>query len=313
MISVLMSVYNEKLSEIRESIDSVLAQTYEDFELIVVLDNPTNSQAYSLLNEYSQKDSRIKVLVNNKNIGLAMSMNTAAEAASGEYFLRMDADDVCEPERFRLQYDVIKDGKYDLVCSNYEFIDEEGNCLNRKTGIYTDKQLDKLLPYRNIIHHPTIIMTAECFSKVGGYRNYPCAQDYDLWLRMKCAKIKMHMMPQMLLKYRVRPESTTIKKRYMQSCTLDYIRMIYKKSRMKGYSYEDYNSYLKKRGVDKEGANEDFLHYSQMYIDAKKNFSDKKFLKGMKKLLKIWFCSKYYRPRVLSSLKMVVIMKFAAK
>ena len=219
MISVLMSVYNETLDEIRQSLDSILSQTYTDFEVIVVLDQPQYMEGLALLRKYAEKDSRIRILENEKNIGLALSMNYAAENARGEYLLRMDADDICMPERFQLQYDAIQKGNYDLVCGNYDFIDEMGNLLLQKPAIYTDRQLEALLPHRNTIHHPTVIMRAAKFHEVGGYRNYPCAQDYDLWLRMKCAGYRMHMMSEKMIQYRVRQASTTVQKRYKQSCT----------------------------------------------------------------------------------------------
>ena len=104
MISVLMSVYNETLREIRESIDSILAQTYTDFELIIVLDQPNYDEGLSLLREYASQDNRIKILVNEKNMGLALSMNYAAEHAKGAFLLRMDADDICMPDRLQKQY-----------------------------------------------------------------------------------------------------------------------------------------------------------------------------------------------------------------
>ena len=272
MISVLMSVYNESLDEIRQSVDSILTQSYTDFELIVVLDRADYAEGLALLREYEGKDARVKVLVNEKNMGLALSMNRAAEYASGVYLLRMDADDICLPGRFQLQYDAISAGDYDLICGNYDFMDEDGNDLPQKPQLYNDKQLSALLPYRNIVHHPTAIMTAEIFRKVGGYRNYPCAQDYDLWLRMKCAGARMHMMPQKLIRYRVRQTSTTAQKRYKQSCTVAYIRSLYgEKNKMAGYSYEGYLTYLDKRGVNAPEANQDFIRNFERYMGAKRD------------------------------------------
>ena len=176
MISVLSSVYNETLAEIRESLDSILSQSYRDFELIVVLDRPDYAEGLALLQEYAAKDARVKVLVNEKNIGLALSMNYAAENAKGEYYLRMDADDVCYPGRFQMQIDAIDGSDYDLICGNYDFMDENGELLPQKPALYTDRQMAALLPYRNIIHHPTVIMKAKAFWEAGAYRNYPCSQ-----------------------------------------------------------------------------------------------------------------------------------------
>ena len=312
MISVLMSVYNETLVEIVQAIDSILGQTYTDFELIIVLDQPAYVEALAFLQEYTRKDGRVKVFVNEKNIGLALSMNYAAEHAKGEYLLRMDADDVCMHSRFQLQYDAISTGAYDLICGNYDFIDEDGQLLPQKPVVYTDYQLATLLPYRNIIHHPTVIMSAKAFRAVGGYRNYPCAQDYDLWLRMKCASHKMHMMPEKLIQYRVRQASTTVQKRYKQSCTGEYIRKLYcQRNNMTGYSYEGYLAYLEDRGVNNPSANEDFIENFNRYMQSKQKIKRGRIISGMTDLSKVLFRSKYYRPHILQNLKIAMVIKLA--
>lgn len=312
MISVLSSVYNETLEEIRESLDSILSQSYRDFELIVVLDRPEYAEGLALLQEYAANDDRVKVLVNEKNIGLALSMNYAAEHAKGEYYLRMDADDVCYPGRFQMQIDAIEGSEYDLVCGNYDFMDENGNLLPQKPSLYTDKQMDALLAYRNIIHHPTVIMKAKAFWEAGAYRNYPCAQDYDLWLRMKCNGCKMHMMPEKLIKYRVRLASTTVQKRYKQSCTGEYIRKLYEqKNNMTGYSYAGYLAYLEKRGVNEPGSNADFVANFERYLQLKKKIRRGRLISAAGDFYKVMFRSKYYRPHILRSVKIAMVTKFA--
>lgn len=312
MISVLSSVYNETLGEIRESLDSILSQSYTDFELIVVLDRPDYAEGLALLQEYAAKDPRVKVLVNEKNIGLALSMNYAAENAKGEYYLRMDADDVCYPGRFQMQIDAIRGSEYDLICGNYDFMDEEGNLLPQKPGFYTPAQICALLPYRNIIHHPTVIMKAKAFWEAGAYRNYPCSQDYDLWLRMLCNGCKMRMMPEKLIKYRVRRASTTVQKRYKQSCTGEYIRELYKKrNNMQSYSYEGYLAYLDKRGVNEPNSNEDFVANFKRYMQLKKKIKKGRVISAAGDFFRVMFRSKYYRPHILRSVKIALITKFA--
>jgi len=171
--------------------------------------------------------------------------------------------------------------------------------------------LDLLLPYRNVIHHPTVIMSAEKFHAVGGYRNYICAQDYDLWLRMKCAGCRMHMLPDKLIQYRVRQASTTIQKRYKQSCTVDYIRLLYQqKNNMSGYSYEGYLAYLSERQADNASANKDFIENSNLYIHSKQKLKKGRIISGFVDLGKVVFKSKYYRPHILKSVKIMSIMKF---
>lgn len=312
MISVLSSVYNETLEEIRESIDSILSQSYGDFELIVVLDRPDYVEGLVLLREYAEKDCRVRVLVNENNIGLALSMNYAAENAKGEYYLRMDADDVCCPDRFQMQMNAIQGSEYDLVCGNYDFMDEDGEPLPQKTPIYNDAQLNALLGYRNVIHHPTVIMKAKAFWEAGAYRNYPCSQDYDLWLRMKCNGCKMHMMPEKLIKYRVRQASTTVQKRYKQSCTIEYIRKLYEqKNHLADYSYEDYLAYLEKRGVNEPGANEDFVANFERYMQMKKKIKKGNLISAAADFCKVMFRSRYYRPHIFRSMKIAMVTKFA--
>lgn len=310
MISVLTSVYNESLNEIRESIDSILTQSFSNFELIIVLDRPEYAEGFELLQDYAAKDPRIKLLVNEKNIGLAMSMNYAAQNAKGKYLLRMDADDVCLPDRFQLQYDAISSGAYDLICGNYDFIDEQGDLLPQQSVVYTDKQLERVLPFRNIIHHPTVIMSATKFHEVGGYRNYSCAQDYDLWLRMKCNGCRMHMMPEKLIRYRVRQASTTTQKRYKQVCTGEYIRKLYwRKEKMSGYSYEGYLAYLEKCNANDPAANADFIDNFTCYLEAKEKIKKGHVVDGLVDFCRVITMSRYYRPRVMRSMIIAAIMK----
>ena len=102
-LSVVMSVYNEPTEWITQSIDSILNQTFRDFEFIIINDNPEREENESLLNSYSQKDKRIVVIKNEQNLGLTKSLNIGINEAKGDYIVRMDADDYSFPERFEKQ------------------------------------------------------------------------------------------------------------------------------------------------------------------------------------------------------------------
>ena len=309
MISVLMSVYNESLSDIKMAVDSILEQTFADFEFIIVLDNPHYVEAKDYLQKCQENDARIKLIFNQENIGLAMSMNKAASIAQGEYLLRMDADDISVPERFTIQIQAIAEGDYDLVCSDYDFIDENGQALNNKTTVYTNKQIEKSLPYRNVIHHPTVIMKTDTFKRLGGYRNYQCAQDYDLWLRMLLENCTFHMINEKLLHYRVRQSSTTIKHRYKQVCTRNYILSLWKK-KMQGYSYEGYLEYLNKHKATDATRQQEYEKYALLYSDSKKKIKKGNVFGGFFGIMKVLFCSKYYRPHILRNTGVHFITKF---
>jgi len=251
-LSVLMSVYNETLKEITEAIESVLNQTFSDFEFLIVDDNPSRLDHKALLSEYRSKDSRIIIIENQKNIGLAMSINMAATKACSDIFVRMDADDICLPTRFEEQYQLLRGNSYDLVCGRFTEIDETSLNIginDVKPEYKSSEEISNTLPYKSVIHHPTVMMTRAIFEKVNGYRDFPCAQDYDLWLRMLDAKATFAMTNKSVLKYRIRESSISGSKKIKQRLTVEYIRDRYIERLRKGkdsFSKEHYQSYLNK-------------------------------------------------------------------
>lgn len=102
-ISVLMSVYKEPLNWVTEAIESILNQSFSDFEFIIINDNPGSVELKSFLEDYSKKDIRIKIVTNPHNLGLTKSLNIGLSQCQGEYIARMDADDISLPERFQEQ------------------------------------------------------------------------------------------------------------------------------------------------------------------------------------------------------------------
>lgn len=252
MLSVIMSIYNETMIEISKSVASILNQRYRNFEVIIVIDNPERHDAENFLSEIEKSDSRVRHFVNNANIGLAMSMNKAASEASGNYLVRMDADDICELRRFEVQLRSIEETGADVICSDYCFIDENDKVLQISHFVPSDEDIVKNLPYNNAIHHPTVMMRKELFDVVGGYRDFPCAQDYDLWLRLLENGAKFHIVPEKLLRYRVRTNSISQSIRVKQYETLLYIRKLYNERQRKGtdsFSKENYECYLRKHNV----------------------------------------------------------------
>ena len=306
MYSVIMSTYNERACELSAAIDSVLNQSFTDYEFIIVCDNPNNNELQGILSAYESKDNRVKIIYNKENMGLALSLNVAIQASKGEYLIRMDADDICKPDRFQKQVDIMQTGKYDLIWSSYDYIDENGCLLEKKAEYIPDSLIQKLLPIENIIHHPTVVMKRQAFMDAGMYRNFPCAQDYDLWLRMLDNGCRMHMMVESLLFYRVRTSSITNKKKYQQLCTLAYIRYITSVREKTGkdkYSFDGYLAYMKKMGVGEKEIEQRF-HNAQKYVEeGKQLIRDNKLLPGCIRILKGFFQSKFYRKQSLLIVK----------
>ncbi len=306
IVSVIMSVFNETESELRMAIDSVLKQTFSEFEFIIVCDNPNNELIATILKEYENADQRVKIVWNTENMGLALSLNEGIRVSKGDYIIRMDADDVCLQDRFEKQIRLMQTEQYDLIWSSYEFIDENGIRLNESVNYYQDEMIKKVLPLENIIHHPTVIMRRDAVSKAGMYRKFPCAQDYDLWLRMFENGCQMHMMKDSLLLYRVRRSSITNKRKYQQLCTLDYIRYITRVRRKKGkdiYSYNGYLDYIKKLGVGNKEIETNFELAREFVSQGKNKIKSNNFFVGILCFVKGMYVSKFYRKQVLLTLR----------
>lgn len=255
-VSVLMSICNESEKQIMESVESILNQSFQSIEFVIVCDNPSREKEMdSILNTY--RDSRMLFLQNEKNVGLAMSMNRAAEVAKSDVFARMDADDIAKPNRLEEEYKALLKNKVDVVFTNFTYIDEQSADIKDKHHSFPSN-LNGIVPSieialrPNLIHHPTVMMRREMFEKVGGYRDFPCAQDADLWMRMQEAGALFFLLDKPLMKYRINPNSTTAKQFFKQQLTAHYI---YKLSldRLQNdkdnFSVVAYNRYLEEAGI----------------------------------------------------------------
>ena len=187
-LSVIMSVFNEQESQVREAVSSILNQNLFNLELIIVCDNPNRNDLEDITRSFS--DNRIVLLKNQSNIGLAMSMNRAVERSKSEILVRMDADDIALPDRLVKELEVIETKGVDVVFTDFEYIDMNSNKIEgmkHHFPVAIEGNIDShIIAHRpNIIHHPTVMMKRCVFEKVGGYRDFPCSQDVDLWYRMK--------------------------------------------------------------------------------------------------------------------------------
>jgi len=218
-ISVLMAVYNGQ-EYLRAAIDSILTQTFTDFEFIIIDDGSTD-QSLSILKEYQANDKRIK-LVSRPNKGLTKSLNEGIALAKGLYIARMDSDDVALPERFAVQSKFMQ-ANPDVACvgGQYELIDDAGRYLTTMSVPLDDKKLQELaLDGYTSICHPCAMMLRSSVEKAGGYcEDFLTTQDLDLWLRL--GEIgKLANVPETILKYRLHPESVSEKKAMNQQAMI---------------------------------------------------------------------------------------------
>lgn len=181
MISVIMPIYNGELF-LREAIDSILNQTYTNFEFIIIDDGSTDQTA-AILNTYS--DPRIIRITHPQNLGLVKSLNDGIAQARGEYFARMDADDISFPERFEKQIQFMNDHpEIGMLGGNVQVIDTAGNLGVVSTLPTTSTYMLWKMCFENPIRHPTVLMRTKIIKQLEGYRDFKASEDYDLWQRM---------------------------------------------------------------------------------------------------------------------------------
>lgn len=200
-ISVVLPIKNNA-RYIFDAIESVLTQTFADFELLVIDDGSTDATV-AIISEFQRSDTRIRVL-KNPGAGLVDALNYGVTSASAGLIARMDADDCCQPTRFQRQYDFLNDHpEVAVVGTQVTFIDEHGALVNDITTYpETPQAIDRMLLKRCCLGHPTVFFRREAFEAVGGYRNELVdAEDYDLWLRM-AEHYALANLPERLVLYR---------------------------------------------------------------------------------------------------------------
>lgn len=217
-LSVIMPVYNEKIDWVKQSVESILNQTFDDFEFIIIIDNPDNIQLKKLLLEYSRKDKRIRLIENEENIGLVKSLNKGLSVSNGKYIARMDADDISLPERFNRQLNFLKENKnVKLVGVNWRCIDESSNILFEHGKLPTKYSfIKKNIKYNNMFLHPSWMFDSDILRKVNGYREVTFCEDYDFITRLLTENISITNINEFLILYRVRNSSISISKAYEQ-------------------------------------------------------------------------------------------------
>lgn len=216
-----MSVYNEPMGWLRQSIDSILAQTYQNFEFIIVNDSPMREENAQLLKEYEQKDSRVVVVTNETNIGLTKSLNKALGIARGKFIARMDADDVSSPNRLERQVTyLISHPNVCAVGSWIVQIDEQGEVISEPKKYGSNPNLVKAQFLQNSqLCHPTAMFRKRVNNYTALYdETLRYAQDYALWVSM-LPYGRISNIPEVLFQYRTSGiQITNNKKVEQQHC-----------------------------------------------------------------------------------------------
>lgn len=198
LISVVLPVYNGE-QYLAEAIDSVLAQSYANFELIMI-DDGSSDRSQHILREYERRDPRVRVIVR-ENRGLATTLNDSIKVARGQWIARMDQDDIALQHRFRRQLDWLEKTGADIAGS---WVQRFGTSDKRIVRLHqTDEAIKMQLLFSSPFAHPSVMMRTEFVKQLYYDRAWEKAEDYDLWERAAEAGWKMTNVPEVLLMYRV--------------------------------------------------------------------------------------------------------------
>jgi len=216
-VSVIMAVKNGA-DYLPAAVESILAQTFGDFEFIIIDDGSDDDATKHLLEKFAIRDARIR-LVSRANKGLTRSLNEAMSLATGQFIARMDGDDIALPDRLQKQVTfLIANPHVVLLGGAYELIDGDGRRIRTWRPAGDDATLQKhCLEGSTPICHPLAMMRADAVRKVGGYdESFAVAQDLDLWLRLGEVGA-MACLPDVLLQYRQHDGSVSEKKQKLQT------------------------------------------------------------------------------------------------
>lgn len=210
LVSVLMSIYKESVPVVSEAIESVRRQTYRNIEIIVMLDYPEHTEMCTYLAKLAEDEPRLRYYINEENIGLLYSLNRGIGLCRGEFICRMDEDDYSEVDRIEKQMAYMKMHQLDLAGSYTSLMDMDGK-LTGEIRRYPShhKYLCQYLRYTNAIPHPTWLVRKSVYEKLNGYRDIPCADDYDFLIRVCLGGYRIGVVPEALLRYRINRKGMT--------------------------------------------------------------------------------------------------------
>ncbi|MBP6128159.1 glycosyltransferase family 2 protein [Flavobacterium sp.] len=305
LISVLIPTYNVE-KYIYDAIESVILQSHTNIEIIVVDDCSTDN-TYSILQNISLIEPRLKLFRNDQNSGIVKTLNFALSIASGEYIVRMDGDDLSENLKFEKQIDfLLENPDVSLVGCNVFSIDENGKVLNKvrlANNVYCTK---KLLNYVSPVLH-IWMCKKEIYNILEGYRELGGSEDYDFLLRLNAKGYKFCNIPYYGYSVRIREGNTQTTKGLYQRKIVFYLKELYQERLIKGFDSFD----LKTRDIKTK---------SSFIIEKIHQFSVKNTYKFMKNrsekryfIAILYLLSTFISPYQILFFKDILISKFILK
>lgn len=223
LLSVVMPVYNGE-QYLGEAIKSVLAQTYSNFEFIIINDG-SNDDTELIIKNYQWKDPRIKSINLKQNGGISNALNVGIDFAHGDYIVRMDCDDIITTDKFSRQVEYFREHKekVDVLGSYFCFFYDNSIDRCKMVPAYAHDVRNGKSP----VHHPTCMIRRNIFQKYGKYNSkYDNAEDVEMWFRWYSQGVKFDNIPEVLYKKRIHEGSVSVARVKNQTYLLLKINII---------------------------------------------------------------------------------------
>ena len=221
-----MSVYNGEKT-VGKAIESMLNQTYSDFEFIII-DDCSKDKTVTILLDYQKKDSRIIILKNKENLGISASLNKGIIESKGEWIVRMDDDDESLPDRLEKQINFIQNNSnVDIFGGKAIFQDSSGNEIKNYLSNWPPidkREIEKTFYKASPLIHPTVCMRKQSIITLGLYnKNYSGAEDHELWARAWKSGLIITNMNEFLIRYTVNPGKKSFNRIWKKFYVKNYI------------------------------------------------------------------------------------------
>lgn len=248
LVSVIMPVYRESIKFLKESIESVLKQTYRNIEFLIGIDDPSNYEIIEFISNYAKKDSRIVIHINPVNYKQAKTKNILISKSKGEFIAFLDADDICVPSRIEKQVEfLLRNSEIYLVGCGAYIIDENSEIVKTFMPPATEKcirefLLNGIMP----MAHSSWMVRREAFEKIGFFKEI-LVEDFEFLLRCLSQGFKISNIKESLIYYRVHFSKSRlgISKSVEQIYSVKYCIQMFKKNNLDGVNEEALCGYIK--------------------------------------------------------------------
>lgn len=291
LVSVLLPLYREPLSVAQCAIESILRQSYEKLEILLLLDDPSNKDLCSLIKSYAESDARVKAVVNEHNLGIVDNLNQGIDLSTGDYICRMDADDIADIQRIEIQVNTLNKDNLDLIGGEMDVVDEAG-CFQYSVQLPLEcKHVNQALRWNNCVPHPTWLGKRSVFQKK--YRNFPFCEDYDFLLRSLLAGERIGNCGFRVLQYRMGSDSLSRSNLFKQFIAQRYLTSSFRKNTLP--SIEEAWNEVEGCSSSKE---QGYLKANVAFNEAVANLHNKRIVAAVLQLLKIPLLSWSYLDKI---------------